>query len=250
MLQPPKSRDGSDANTSLHVRGVSTDTTEKSLETHFSEIGRVREVRLPKDRTTGVNSGFAFVEFEEPKDAAKALAVLNQSTLDGKTIELSYSKSKIGAPRRDDPRAAGGRNDRYGGGATMDPYRAGAPLMGYPPYGYPGAAAAAGGRGGAPTAFPPYGMYPYMPYPGAAGMSGQGGRGGRDGTPNTAFPSYGMPPMGAGAYPYMDPRYMAAYGMMAAQAMPGAVPQTAPTSNSARKESRGRRSRSRSRSRR
>lgn len=245
--------DSSFANSSLHIRNISNETTEDSLKNHFSSEGRIREVRLVKDRNTGANMGFAFVEFEDARDAAKAMASLAQSTLDGKVIQVSYSKTKaLGGGRRDgreapqDDRRGGGR-DRYGSSNSGDRYGAAgagaAPLMGYPPYGYPPGVAA--GRAGMP-AFPPYYM-PYGAYPGAAG--GAGGRTGRDAA-STAFPAYGMPPMGAGAYPYMDPRYLAAYGQMMAQGgMAGMAGQMPAGPAATKKDSKGRRSRSRSRSR-
>ena len=202
---------GEEANSSLHVRGIGPDTTQESIKTLFSPYGNVREVRLPKNRETNANSGFGFVEYETAAEAATALAKLNHATLDGRTIDVAYSRSKaLGGGRRDgrDDDRRGGR-DSYGGGRD---YGRGPPppMMGYPAYpGYP----AAGGRGA--PAFP----YGYMPY--GMPMAGAGGRGGRETA--TAFPA--AYPGGQAGYPYMDPRYMAQYAMMAAQqqgGMPGA----------------------------
>lgn len=41
----------------------------------FSSCGKVAYVSLPRYRTTGDIKGFAFVEFETPAEAAKAIEV-------------------------------------------------------------------------------------------------------------------------------------------------------------------------------
>jgi cold-inducible RNA-binding protein len=223
--KPPKSRDerrggggggaAEEANSSLHVRNIGPESTQESIKALFAPYGEVREVRLPKNRETGANAGFGFVEFETSGQAAAALAKLNHATLDGRTIDVAYSRNKaLGGGRRDgrDDDRRGGR-DGYAGGRDYG-HGPPPPMMGYPAYpGYP----AAGGRGGAP-AFP----YGYMPY--GMPMAAAGGRGGRE--TGTAFPA--AYPGGQAAYPYMDPRYMAQYAMMAAQqqqgGMPGAMP--------------------------
>jgi RNA recognition motif-containing protein len=213
---------GPSGGVSLHVRNLSRRTTRESLLAHFEVCGKVREARVPPPRDgEGHNAGFGFVEFEDPETAAKALARMAHTILDGATIEVCFSKSK-NAPRRDqhdgggrssydnrggdryDDRSRGGygRDDRRGG---YDPYGRGAPPMmgGYGmPYMYPPAmmqqmaammsAAAAnssggrGGAGGASGAAGPYGAYaPYMaPY--MAAMAAAGGRAPVPGAPSSS----------------------------------------------------------------
>lgn len=238
---------------SLHVRHIASSATNASIEKYFGVVGPVKEVRVPKDRTTGGNSGFAFVDFETPDDAAKAIKLLHHTTMDGQQIDVVYSRNKYAGRRDgrdggDHPRRGG---DRYGG----DPYRGGAPFMGYPnPYAMAYPSGGGRGGGGAAAAFPPspygYGMPYGMPYMGGASAprGATGSSSSRDTA--TAFPAYGMP--GAGAYPYMDPRLYAMYAQAAA-GMPGmaAKKDLPPSSSSKSRRSRTRsRTRSRSRSRR
>jgi len=236
--------DDSRPNTSLHIRNISSSTSVDSLQNYFSSIGPIRECRIPKNRDTGANQGFAFVEYESSDDASRALARLNHTRLDGAQIEIAYSKNKNARRENDDRRGGRGddrrRDDRRGGGYGAAP---GAPLMPYP-YGYP--MGASGSRGGMP-AIPPYYMYPGAAAAGAAGAGGSG-RGGRDAAGSgsgAAFPYGALPPQMAAAYGMYaaDPRWAAAYGMMAQQAAGGAA-----AAAGYKREGR-RRSRSRSRSR-
>jgi hypothetical protein len=58
------------------------------------------------DSPTGRSRGFAFITYEDPKDAADALRELDQTDMDGRTITVKLSE----------PREKGSKGKGYGGG--------------------------------------------------------------------------------------------------------------------------------------
>jgi len=54
---------------------ISPDATHDYISNIFSEYGKVVYISLPKFHGTHSNKGFAFVEFDTPEEAAKALQV-------------------------------------------------------------------------------------------------------------------------------------------------------------------------------
>ena len=60
------------------------------------------------DRDTGRSRGFGFVTFEDDEAADKAIAALNGTELDGRTIRVDVAQAK--------QRSGGGGGGRGGGG--------------------------------------------------------------------------------------------------------------------------------------
>lgn len=57
----------------LYVSNLPFSLTEKDLRDLFSDCGKILSVRLPENRQTKQNRGFAFVTMEEEKGARRAL---------------------------------------------------------------------------------------------------------------------------------------------------------------------------------
>lgn len=57
----------------LRVTNLSEDTQDDDLWAIFSRFGRVHRVYLGKDQVTGACKGFAFVSFEDRKEAEAAM---------------------------------------------------------------------------------------------------------------------------------------------------------------------------------
>lgn len=57
----------------LFVTGFEGKVTEDDLEAVFSEFGRIREIRIPVERYSGLSKGFAFVQFDEEESTRAAL---------------------------------------------------------------------------------------------------------------------------------------------------------------------------------
>jgi RNA recognition motif-containing protein len=90
----------------LFVGSLSGDTHDDGLRQAFETFGEVLDAKVITDRDTGRSRGFGFVTFEEDEDARKAIEMMHQSQLDGRTINVNEAQEKSG----------GGRGGRGGGG--------------------------------------------------------------------------------------------------------------------------------------
>lgn len=90
----------------VFVGGLSWDTNDQSLTAAFSQIGAVTEAKVISDRDTGRSRGFGFVTFAAPADAQRAIAELDGTDLDGRSIRVNQAEDK--------PRGGGGRGGRGG----------------------------------------------------------------------------------------------------------------------------------------
>lgn len=72
----------------MYVTNLSFDTTKDMLESHFSDAGIVKSVRIPKKR----KSGFAFVEMEDADSFQKAFS-LHNTMLNSKQIKIQLSEA-------------------------------------------------------------------------------------------------------------------------------------------------------------
>ncbi|VDP88956.1 unnamed protein product [Echinostoma caproni] len=78
--------------TSLYVGDLHPLVSESLLYTKFAEIGHVLSVRLCRDLATRNSLGYGYVNFENPKDAERALEDLNYESLMGRPIRLMWSQ--------------------------------------------------------------------------------------------------------------------------------------------------------------
>lgn len=77
----------------LFVGSLPPNTTEESLQTLFSQYGKVRSIKLVKDMFSGHCKGFGFLEMEG-HEARAAIA-----GLDGKSFEGNFLKVKFEVER-------------------------------------------------------------------------------------------------------------------------------------------------------
>jgi len=92
----------------LYVGNIAFSTTADDLREVFSAHGTVTSSQIVMDRDTGRSRGFAFVEMENGGD--EAIASLNGTQLQGRTLTVNEAR-----PREDRPRQGGGGGG-YGGG--------------------------------------------------------------------------------------------------------------------------------------
>jgi len=92
----------------LYVGNLSYNTAQADLEAAFAAAGEVREVAIPTDRETGQPRGFAFVTMGSASAANAAIAQLNGSMLDGRTLKVNEAQER--------PARSGGGGGGYGGG--------------------------------------------------------------------------------------------------------------------------------------
>lgn len=89
-------------NTRLYVGNLNYDTTDARLREAFEAIGPVRDATVITDRYSGRSRGFGFVEMENEQAAAEAIAQLNETVLDGRTIRVAEVSPRPSGGGRDD----------------------------------------------------------------------------------------------------------------------------------------------------
>ncbi|RLM66315.1 polyadenylate-binding protein 2-like [Panicum miliaceum] len=77
--------------TSLYVGDLEGSVSDSQLYELFSQAGQVVSVRVCRDITSRRSLGYAYVNFSNPLDAARALEVLNFALLNNKPIRVMYS---------------------------------------------------------------------------------------------------------------------------------------------------------------
>jgi len=93
----------------LYVGNLSFSSTESEIKNAFSEYGTVDTVNLITDRDTGRAKGFGFVEMANADEAKAAIAGLNGTQLDNRTIVVNEAR-----PKEDRPSRGGFGGDRGG----------------------------------------------------------------------------------------------------------------------------------------
>ena len=87
----------------LYVGNLSFETTENDLQDMFEQHGKVTEVALMMDRTTGRSRGFAFVTMSDAASGTAAINELNGKEVQGRTLTVNEAR-----PREDRPRQFSG----------------------------------------------------------------------------------------------------------------------------------------------
>ena len=99
----------------VFVGNMSFEATESGLRSIFEPFGEITRVQLITDRDTGRARGFGFVEMSNDEEAAKAIAALNGTQMDGRALNVNEAKPKAA---RSGPRDGGGYSrdrDNYRG---------------------------------------------------------------------------------------------------------------------------------------
>ena len=95
----------------IYVGGLPYAATEQQLSDLFAQHGAVESARVITDKFTGQARGFGFVEMTASEDAQKAIAALNGTQMDGRTLTVNEAKPM-------EPRTGGGGGrGGFGGGA-------------------------------------------------------------------------------------------------------------------------------------
>ena len=92
--------------TNIFVGNLSFQTTQEELHAAFSNYGNVERVNIVTDRDSGQPRGFAFVEMTDRAAAEAAIAKLNGTDLNGRTMNVNEAR----------PKPQGGGGNRGGGG--------------------------------------------------------------------------------------------------------------------------------------
>lgn len=92
----------------IYVGGLPYAATEQQLSDLFAQHGAVASARVITDKFTGQSRGFGFVEMTASEDAQKAIAALNGTQMDGRTLTVNEAKPM-------EPRSGGGGGGGRGG---------------------------------------------------------------------------------------------------------------------------------------
>ena len=94
----------------IYVGGLPYAATEQQLSDLFAQHGTVASARVITDKFTGQSRGFGFVEMTASEDAQKAIAALNGTQMDGRTLTVNEARPQ-------EPRSGGGGGrGGFGGG--------------------------------------------------------------------------------------------------------------------------------------
>jgi RNA recognition motif-containing protein len=100
----------------IYVGNLSHDTTEEELRRAFEEYGSVDKVNIIMDKFSGRSKGFGFVEMASKEEAEAAMNGLNNTELDGRTLNVNEARPRQDRGPRGGGGGRGGRGGRGGGG--------------------------------------------------------------------------------------------------------------------------------------
>jgi cold-inducible RNA-binding protein len=90
-------------NKKLYVGGLAYSVTDSQLQQLFAASGTVESAKVIMDRDSDRSKGFGFVEMSTQEEAEKAIAALNGTQHEGRSITVNMAK-----PREDRPGQGGG----------------------------------------------------------------------------------------------------------------------------------------------
>jgi len=93
----------------LYVGNLAYSVTSDELEEAFSQAGQVVSATVVSDKLSGQSKGFGFVEMGTAEEAAKAIAILNDTPLKGRKIKVNEARP------RESSFGGGNRGGRGGG---------------------------------------------------------------------------------------------------------------------------------------
>jgi RNA recognition motif-containing protein len=92
----------------LYVGNLPFSATAETLRQAFASSGEVADVHVVNDRESGKSRGFAFVTMGNAYEAAKAIAAMNGTTLEGRELRVNEAEER--------PQYGGGGGRGAGGG--------------------------------------------------------------------------------------------------------------------------------------
>ncbi len=84
----------------IYVSNLSFNVQDEDLREFFTEYGEVTSAKVITDKFTQRSKGFGFVEMPDNEAAAKAVAELDGSVADGRTIKVTEARPKEERPVR------------------------------------------------------------------------------------------------------------------------------------------------------
>jgi cold-inducible RNA-binding protein len=98
----------------IFVGNLSFKTTEHDIRGLFERHGAVDRVNVVTDRDSGQPRGFAFVEMHDDSEGERAIAALNGTDVDGRTLNINEARPKTAGGGGGGGRDRGGSGGGYG----------------------------------------------------------------------------------------------------------------------------------------
>ncbi len=84
----------------IYVSNLSFNVQDEDLKAFFTPYGEVTSAKIINDKFSGKSRGFGFVEMSDTEAAQKAIAELDQATVEGRPIKVMEAKPKEDRPAR------------------------------------------------------------------------------------------------------------------------------------------------------
>ncbi len=84
----------------LHIGNIHTEVQEEELKDLFSKYEGLTSMTLVKERDSGKSRGFAFVEYQDKKNADSAIKEFDGSSLRGMDLKVSLANVSSKRPAR------------------------------------------------------------------------------------------------------------------------------------------------------
>ena len=97
----------------IYVSNLSFNVQDEDLREFFAPYGEVTSAKIINDRETGRSRGFGFVEMSSDAASQKAIAELNETSIDGRTIKVMEAKPKEERPARNFNNSDSYNKNRY-----------------------------------------------------------------------------------------------------------------------------------------
>ncbi|HVV03923.1 MAG TPA: RNA-binding protein [Puia sp.] len=98
----------------IYVSNLSFNVQDEDLRSFFEPYGEVASARIINDKATGQSRGFGFVEMKDETAARKAIAELNDATVEGRNIKVMEARPKEEKSFRGNSGGGGGfRKNRW-----------------------------------------------------------------------------------------------------------------------------------------
>lgn len=83
----------------IYVSNLSFNVQDEDLKQFFTPYGEVTSAKIITDRESGRSRGFGFVEMSDEAASRTAIAELNGSSIDSRTISVAEAKPREEKPR-------------------------------------------------------------------------------------------------------------------------------------------------------
>lgn len=97
----------------LYVGNLSFNTDEGTLQDAFARFGEVSEVRIITDRESGQSRGFGFVSMADAEGARAAIAQMNGTMVDGRSLRVNEAEERTQGGRPGGGASRGGAGRRW-----------------------------------------------------------------------------------------------------------------------------------------